>query len=53
MHDGLLAVLLDDAYYDLPAPKSTGKEHFHGDYVDAGSGALPASIWPSATWSPR
>ncbi len=35
VHDGLLAELLDDAYYDLPAPKSTGKEHFHGDYVDA------------------
>ncbi|WP_461038188.1 anhydro-N-acetylmuramic acid kinase [Streptomyces mayteni] len=29
----LLAVLLDDPYYLLPAPKSTGKEHFHGDYT--------------------
>lgn len=35
VHDGLLAELLDDAYYDLPAPKSTGKEHFHGDYIEA------------------
>ncbi len=29
----LLAELLDDPYYALPAPKSTGKELFHGDYV--------------------
>lgn len=31
--DGLLAALLVDPYYALPAPKSTGKEHFHLDYV--------------------
>jgi anhydro-N-acetylmuramic acid kinase len=31
----LLAVLLNDPYFRLPAPKSTGKEHFHGGYVDA------------------
>ena len=29
----LLDILLQDPYYRLPAPKSTGKEHFHGDYV--------------------
>lgn len=29
----LLAALLDDPYYALPAPKSTGKEHFHLSYV--------------------
>lgn len=29
----LLAALLADPYYALPAPKSTGKEHFHLDYV--------------------
>ena len=29
----LLADLLNDPYYRLPAPKSTGKEHFHGSYV--------------------
>ncbi len=31
-HD-LLAALLADPYYALPAPKSTGKEHFHLEYV--------------------
>jgi anhydro-N-acetylmuramic acid kinase len=31
----LLAALLADPYYALPAPKSTGKEHFHLDYVRA------------------
>lgn len=30
---GLLETLLDDPYYSLPAPKSTGKEHFNADYV--------------------
>lgn len=30
----LLADLLSDPYYTLPAPKSTGKEHFHADYLD-------------------
>jgi anhydro-N-acetylmuramic acid kinase len=29
----LLALLLEDPYYTLPAPKSTGKEHFHLRYV--------------------
>lgn len=31
--DTLLATLLADPYYDLPAPKSTGKEYFHLDHV--------------------
>ena len=31
--DRLLGVLLADPYYRLPAPKSTGKEYFHGAYV--------------------
>lgn len=31
----LLRELLADPYYALPAPKSTGKEHFHLDYVRA------------------
>lgn len=29
----LLGALLADPYYALPAPKSSGKEHFHLDYV--------------------
>ncbi len=33
--DDLLAALLADPYYALPAPKSTGKEHFHLDHVRA------------------
>jgi len=32
---GLLDVLLDEPYYARPAPKSTGKELFHGGYLDA------------------
>ncbi len=28
-----LARLLDDPYYAAPAPKSTGKEHFHREYL--------------------
>ncbi len=35
VHDGLLAALLADPYYALPPPKSTGKEHFNGEYVRA------------------
>src|SRR5690606_22135704 len=31
----LLEALLADPYYALAAPKSTGKEHFHLDYVRA------------------
>ena len=33
--EDLLAALLADGYYALAAPKSTGKEHFHLDYVRA------------------
>lgn len=33
VHPGLLARLLADPYYRRPAPKSTGKEHFHLPYL--------------------
>ncbi|WEK61144.1 MAG: anhydro-N-acetylmuramic acid kinase [Candidatus Microbacterium colombiense] len=33
--EALLTALLADPYYALSAPKSTGKEHFHLDYVRA------------------
>lgn len=33
VHDELLRSLLAEPYYRLPAPKSTGKELFHADYV--------------------
>ena len=32
---GLLARLLDDPWFALPPPKSTGREQFHLDWVDA------------------
>lgn len=35
VHETLLRLLLDDPYYRRSAPKSTGKEHFNGEYVRA------------------
>ena len=40
VHTGLLDRLLDEPYYRLPAPKSTGKELFHADYVRDAVGDL-------------
>lgn len=37
----LLAALLDDPYYRRPAPKSTGKEHFHLPYLLRTLAAVP------------
>lgn len=33
VHEGLLTTLLDDSYYEKPAPKSTGKERFNWPYL--------------------
>ncbi|MEU6313249.1 anhydro-N-acetylmuramic acid kinase [Streptomyces sp. NPDC047014] len=35
VHEGLLARLLADPYYRLPAPRTTGKELFHAGYLDS------------------
>ncbi|WP_407841807.1 anhydro-N-acetylmuramic acid kinase [Streptomyces sp. DSM 116496] len=45
VHPGLLRKLLDEPYYALPAPKTTGKELFHLPYLRAAldtCGPLPA-----------
>lgn len=39
--EALLARLLDDAWFALPPPKSTGREQFHLDWVDARLGDAP------------
>jgi anhydro-N-acetylmuramic acid kinase len=41
--EGLLATLLADDYYDRPAPKSTGKERFHWDYLSHHLEARPVA----------
>lgn len=43
VHAGLLARLRADPYYALPAPKTTGKEHFHLPYL---LDALPEGVAP-------
>ncbi|MDO3682324.1 anhydro-N-acetylmuramic acid kinase [Micromonospora sp. C28ISP2-4] len=40
VHEALLARLLAEPYYTAPPPKSTGKELFHGGYLDAALAAL-------------
>ncbi|MFK4042969.1 anhydro-N-acetylmuramic acid kinase [Nonomuraea wenchangensis] len=41
VHPGLLEALLDEPYYRLAPPKSTGKELFHLGYVEAALAGLP------------
>lgn len=45
--DDLLETLLADPYYSLSAPKSTGKEHFHLDYVRAHVDGVRRGIAPA------
>ncbi|MEU4480039.1 anhydro-N-acetylmuramic acid kinase [Micromonospora sp. NPDC023966] len=40
VHQGLLALLLAEPYYAAAPPKSTGKELFHGGYLDDRLAAL-------------
>ena len=35
VNEGLLAALLEEAYFHQPAPKSTGRDLFHMDWLDA------------------
>lgn len=39
----LLEQMLRDPYYDVPAPKSTGKEYFHEEYLREHVGTRPLS----------
>ena len=41
VHSGLLEHLLDEPYYRLAAPKSTGKELFHAQYLDQALARFP------------
>jgi anhydro-N-acetylmuramic acid kinase len=41
VHPGLLALLMDEPYYELPAPKTTGKELFHSGYLDSALEVFP------------
>lgn len=41
VHAGLLAALLAEPYFALPAPKSTGRDLFHADWLMAKLAAFP------------
>ncbi len=41
VHEGLLRHLLTEPYYALPAPKTTGKELFHAEYLTAALAPFP------------
>ncbi|UQX04390.1 anhydro-N-acetylmuramic acid kinase [Streptomyces sp. RerS4] len=42
VHEPLLHHLLAEPYYARPAPKTTGKEHFHRDYLRTALARFPA-----------
>ncbi|MFI7280882.1 anhydro-N-acetylmuramic acid kinase [Micromonospora chersina] len=44
VHEGLLKLLLAEPYYAAPPPKSTGKELFHGRYLDGKLAALAEPV---------
>jgi anhydro-N-acetylmuramic acid kinase len=43
----LLADLLNEAYFDLPAPKSTGRDLFHADWLNSKLAATRAPAPPT------
>jgi anhydro-N-acetylmuramic acid kinase len=49
----LLAALLDEQYFELPAPKSTGRDLFHANWLDARLAAFhdvaPADVQATLT----
>ena len=47
VHPGLLATLMGHAYLQLPPPKSSGREQFNLDWLDAGLGSLDEALAPS------
>ncbi|MEU9959582.1 anhydro-N-acetylmuramic acid kinase [Streptomyces sp. NPDC050982] len=47
VHEPLLRRLLDEPYYALPAPKTTGKELFHRDYLLAALAAVTDPAVPA------
>ncbi|MCZ4509514.1 anhydro-N-acetylmuramic acid kinase [Streptomyces sp. ActVer] len=48
VHEPLLRRLLDEPYYALPAPKTTGRELFHRDYLLAALAGLADPAVPAA-----
>ncbi|WTP61697.1 anhydro-N-acetylmuramic acid kinase [Streptomyces phaeochromogenes] len=55
VHEPLLSRLLDEPYYALPAPKTTGKELFHRDYLLAAladPAVLATAVDPAAPATP-
>lgn len=42
----LLEAFLSDAYFERRPPKSTGREHFNGDWLEAHLGTLPETPRP-------
>ncbi|QQM39603.1 anhydro-N-acetylmuramic acid kinase [Streptomyces liliifuscus] len=52
VHEPLLRRLLDEPYYALPAPKTTGKELFHRDYLLAALAAVADPAAPATAADP-
>ena len=42
----LLAAMLADPYFAMPPPKSTGRDHFHADWLDAHLAAQSGALAP-------